>query len=54
MSPRVGVTTDEVVRCVPEDEIVRWFEISRVHDAEHSFNASTVSARVVASVATRT
>jgi citrate synthase len=34
---------------VPEDEIVRCFEISLILYAEHSFNASTFTARVVAS-----
>jgi citrate synthase len=34
---------------VPEDEVVRSFEISLVLYAEHSFNASTFAARVVTS-----
>ena len=34
---------------VPDEEMVRWFEVSMVLYAEHGFNASTFTARVITS-----
>ena len=40
---------EHVLRCGPEPEIVKAFEVSLILYAEHSFNASTFAARVVTS-----
>ncbi|MDA8068607.1 MAG: bifunctional 2-methylcitrate synthase/citrate synthase [Actinomycetota bacterium] len=50
--PRLGFAENFLYMCfgeVPAAEVVRCFEISLVLYAEHSFNASTFTARVVAS-----
>lgn len=50
--PRLGYSENFLHMCfgaIPEPELVRAFEVSLILYAEHSFNASTFAARVVAS-----
>lgn len=50
--PALGFAANFFHMCfgaVPEEEVVRAFEVSLVLYAEHSFNASTFTARVIAS-----
>lgn len=51
-APELGFTENFLQMCfgaVPAPEVVRCFEVSLILYAEHSFNASTFTARVVAS-----